>query len=142
MEAHLSTSNPSESAVNTEAAHREHTLAIARDIMTGLEDKKAEDILLLDLYPSAATGEYAIADYFIIATGNSDRQLRALIDSVRETVKILHERNPIVVEGDHSSGWVLMDYGAIIVHIMTEQQRHYYDLETLYKQANVVVRIQ
>jgi len=118
------------------------TLEIARDIVNGLEDKKAENIILLDLTSQGLKTDYTIADLFIICTGNSDRQIKALADNVREVVKILHEKLPSSVEGDTNSGWVLMDYGDIIVHIMTDEMRRYYDLEGLYRQANVLLSIQ
>jgi ribosome-associated protein len=115
---------------------------LAREIVNGLEDKKAENIILLDLAPIIARNDYAVADYFVICTGNSDRQIRALSDAVREVVKVLYDQLPASVEGDSHSGWVLMDYGTVIVHIMSEDKRHYYDLESLYRAANVVLSIQ
>ncbi len=124
------------------------TVDIARAIVEALEDKKAENILLLDLRPTGLTGQkaeqgaYVITDYFVVATGNSDRQIRALAEHVRETLKILHEKSPAAVDGEAASGWVLMDYGDIIVHIMSEEMRAYYDLEGLYRQATALLRIQ
>jgi ribosome-associated protein len=124
------------------------TITIARAIVNALEDKKAEDILLLDLKPTGLTGtkaeqgDYTITDYFVIATGNSDRQIRALADNVREAIKILYEKGPASVDGEANSGWVLMDYGDIIVHIMSEEMRAYYDLEGLFRQATTLLRIQ
>jgi ribosome-associated protein len=118
------------------------TLDVARDIVNGLEDKKAENIILLDLRPRGAFGDYVVTDFFIICTGNSDRQIKALAENVREVVKILHDKLPAGVEGESDSGWVLMDYGDIIVHIMTDEKRRYYDLEGLYRQANVLLSIQ
>lgn len=110
--------------------------------MNGLEDKKAENIVLLDLRPHGQVTDSLITDYFIIATANSERQIKALVENVREVTKILHDRPPYSVEGDGSSGWVLMDFGDVIVHIMTEDKRRYYDLEGLYRLANVLVSIQ
>lgn len=107
-----------------------------------MEDKKAENIILLDLTSQGLKTDYTIADLFVICTGNSDRQIKALAENVREVVKILHEKLPSSVEGDTNSGWVLMDYGDIIVHIMTDEMRRYYDLEGLYRQANVLLSIQ
>ncbi len=116
--------------------------------MDALEDKKAEDILLLDLRPTGLTGQkseqgdYTITDYFVIATGNSNRQIRALAEHVEEALKILYEKNPAAIDGESDSGWVLMDYGDIIVHIMSAEMRAFYDLEGLYRQANALLRIQ
>lgn len=106
--------------------------------MDTLEDKKAENIVLLDLRPDTI-----IADFFIICNGNSDRQLRALVDHVRTGVKERGGKLPFSVEGTPESGWMLMDYGDIIVHLFLERQRQYYDLEGLWrKEANVLLSIQ
>ncbi len=107
-----------------------------------MEDKKAENIVLLDITTQGLKTDYTIADLFIICTGNSDRQIKALAENVREVVKILHDKLPFSVEGNTHSGWVLMDYGDIIVHIMSEDMRSYYDLEGLYRRANVLLSIQ
>jgi ribosome-associated protein len=102
-----------------------------------VEDKKAEDIVLLDLGPDSV-----IADYFIVCTGTGDRQLKALTEHVRDAVKEKAQELPFAVEGEAASGWVLMDYGDVIVHIFTEDERRYYDLEGFWKQANVLLSIQ
>ncbi|MDX2162825.1 MAG: ribosome silencing factor [bacterium] len=113
-------------------------LEIAREIVNALEDKKAENILLLDLRPDAI-----IADFFVLCTGNSDRQIKALADNVREVVKTQYGLLPTAVEGENTSGWVLMDYGNVIVHIFDEDRRRYYDLEGFWaRQSHVVVSIQ
>jgi ribosome-associated protein len=113
------------------------TLELARHIVNEVEDKKAEDIVLLDLRPDAI-----IADFFVICTGNSDRQLKALADYVRETVKENFARLPSSTEGKAESGWVLMDYGDVVVHFFLEHKRQYYNLEGLWRTAHVMVRIQ
>lgn len=104
--------------------------------MNVLADKKGEDILLLDLCELTT-----VADYFVICSGTSDRQLRALVSSVRGEMK---ERGflPLRVEGEPSSGWVLMDYSAVVVHVFTPELRAFYDLEGLWREGRVVVRIQ
>jgi ribosome-associated protein len=102
-----------------------------------VEDKKAEDIILLDLRP-----DVIIADFFVICNGNSDRQLRALADNVREAVKEKYNRLPFSVEGSPESGWVLMDYGDVVTHLFLEDKRDYYDLEGLWREANVLLSIQ
>jgi ribosome-associated protein len=102
-----------------------------------VEDKKAENIVLLDLRPDAV-----IADFFVICTANSDRQVRAVSDSVRETMKLQTGRLPVSVEGQAQSGWVLMDYGDIIVHIFSAKEREFYNLEGFWRHANVLLSIQ
>lgn len=106
--------------------------------MNVVEDTKAEDIVLLDLRPDAI-----LADFFIMCNGNSDRQIRALSDHVREKVKDSFGIIPLSLEGTPESGWVLMDYGAIVVHLFSEEKRDYYDLHSLWiTQANVLLSIQ
>ena len=101
-----------------------------------VEDKKAEDIVLLDLRPDAI-----IADFFLLCNGNSDRQLKALVEYVRQGVKETYEKLPFSIEGVAESGWVLLDYGDVVVHLFLEEKRHYYDLEGLWQEANVLVSI-
>jgi ribosome-associated protein len=110
---------------------------MARRIVNVAEDKKAEDILLLDLRPDAI-----IADFFVIATGNSERQLKALTEYIREAMKTDYSKLPHSTEGTSESGWMLMDYGDIVVHLFVEEKRRYYDLEGLWRTANVLLHIQ
>ena len=112
-------------------------LEIAREIVDAVEDKKAEQIVLLDLRPDSI-----VADYFVICSAGSLRQLRAVADNVREMIKLKFERLPYSVEGEGESGWILMDYGDVVAHIMSGEQRDYYDLEGLWNEANIVVSIQ
>ncbi|MCA9915772.1 MAG: ribosome silencing factor [Anaerolineae bacterium] len=102
--------------------------------MDVVEERKAEDIVLLDLRPDTV-----IADFFVLANGNSDRQLRALTDYIREDVKAHHKRLPVSIEGTAESGWVLLDYGDVIVHLFSEDQRDYYDIEGLWSKAGQVI---
>jgi len=102
-----------------------------------VDAKKAENIILLDLRPDAI-----IADFFVICTGNSDRQIKALAEGVRLAIKEKYNRLPISVEGKGESGWVLMDYGDVIVHLFLEAKRRYYDLEGLWRGAHALLNIQ
>jgi ribosome-associated protein len=99
-------------------------------------DKKASDIVLLDLRKVAL-----IADYFVVCNGQGMRQIRAIADGVLESVKELGVR-PLAVEGGSDSGWVLVDVGSVIVHIFTPELRTYYALEELWRDAPVVVHVQ
>lgn len=109
---------------------------LARKIVDTLTDKKGQDILLLDIGVISV-----LADYFVICSGTSDRQLRALLSSVREDTK-KDQVPPLSIEGEPASGWVLMDYGAVIVHLFAPEMRIFYDLEELWKEARIVVHIQ
>ncbi len=83
-----------------------------------------------------------LADFFVICTGNSDRQIRALVDYVRQTCKDVGKL-PFNVEGTPESGWMLMDYSNVVVHIFNAEQRDYYDLQGLWsKSAQVLLSIQ
>lgn len=103
-----------------------------------VEDKKATDIILLDLRPDTV-----MADFFVICNGNSDRQLRALSEAVREGTKEQFSLLPFSTEGTAESGWILMDYSDVVVHIFVEERRNYYDLEGLWSaEASVLLSIQ
>ena len=114
------------------------SLDIARFIVETVEDKKAEDILLLDLRPDTV-----LADFFILCNANSDRQLRAMAENVREAVKERFGKLPLSMEGTPESGWILIDYADVVVHLFLEEERDYYALEQLWMQeGNVLVSIQ
>jgi ribosome-associated protein len=109
---------------------------LAHAIVNAAADKKASDILMLDLRPVAL-----IADYFVLCNGQSSRQVRGIADGILESLRGLGER-PLQVEGTPESGWVLMDFGAVIAHIFSPELRAYYALESLWRNAPVVVRMQ
>ena len=92
-----------------------------------LSDKKGEDIKIIDI-----TGISVLADYFIIANGNSDSQVNALVDNVEEE---LHKAGHALKqrEGQASASWVLLDFGDIIVHVFDKENRLFYDLERIWK---------
>ena len=92
-----------------------------------LSDKKGEDIKIIDI-----TGISVLADYFIIANGNSDSQVNALVDNVEEE---LHKAGYVLKqrEGRASASWVLLDFGDIIVHVFDKENRLFYDLERIWK---------
>jgi ribosome-associated protein len=92
-------------------------------------DKKAENVRVLDL-----TGISGFTDFFIICSGTSDRQVRAIIDSIEgEMKKAGHE--VIASEGFSEGRWVLLDFGDVVVHAFVDALREYYDLETLWADA-------
>ncbi len=101
-----------------------------------ISDKKGEDILLLDTH----TVSY-IADYFVIATGESERQIKAISDEIQRQLKA-QSTLPLGVEGKPESGWVLLDYGSVIAHLFSPDMREFYHLENLWAHAPVVVRMQ
>jgi ribosome-associated protein len=110
---------------------------LARTLVEAMEDKKAEDIVLLDL-----TGQSVFTDYFVIGTGTSERQLKALIDAVSAAGRERHHVKSPRVEGHAEGGWVLMDFGSVIVHAFSADQRKRYKLEELWHEGKVMLRIQ
>lgn len=110
------------------------TNEFVRKIVEILEDNKAEDIVVMDV--SAQTD---IADRFILANGTSDRMIQALtdyvIDGVREACHV-----HAVPQGVANGGWMLIDFGDVIVHIFSPDRRSYYSLEDLYKESKVLLK--
>jgi len=98
------------------------------------EDKKAEDIRILALDPA----ESGLTDYFLIATGNSDRQNVAITDEIELRLKREFGTYPNSVEGRRQGEWVLMDYVDFIVHVFNAEKRAFYGLERLRKSATVL----
>lgn len=97
-----------------------------------LEDKKAEDIRIIDI--SEVT---VMADYFIIASGTSSNQLQAMVDNVEEKLgRAGHHVKQ--VEGYNSANWILMDYGDIIVHVFDKENRLLYDLERIWRDGKSI----
>ena len=111
-------------------------LDLARRIVELAEDKKAADIVLLELTPLTT-----LADYFVICSGGSERQLDAIADGVTSSLRDERVR-PIGREGTAASHWVLIDYGSVIVHIFTPPERDYYGLEKHWSEAKTILRVQ
>jgi ribosome-associated protein len=101
-----------------------------------LEEKKGEDIILMDIHEISD-----FADYFVICSGTSDRMLRALADNVVEDLKKNHgiRGRP---EGQPQDGWLLIDFGDVILHLFSPERREYYRLEELWQRGKVLLRLQ
>lgn len=97
--------------------------------IAALEEVKGADILTIDVRDKTS-----IADYMLICTGTSNRQLNALVDNVRDKVKAAGLKS-LSEEGKGDSDWVLLDLGDVIVHVMTAAARQFYDLERLWQGA-------
>lgn len=119
-----------------QGAEERSSLDLARRIVELAEDKKAADIVLLDL--SELT---TVADYFVIASGNSERQLDAIADGIVGGLRDEKVR-PFGREGTPASHWVLIDYGGVIVHVFTPPERDFYQLERHWSEAKTVLRVQ
>ncbi len=101
-----------------------------------MEEKKGEDILLLDIQ-----GIASFADYFIVCSGSSDRMLDSLANSVLQTAKQQFNLHT-VIEGNPGSGWLVIDLGDIVVHLFSPDQRDYYRLEQLWDKGKVLLHLQ
>jgi ribosome-associated protein len=110
-------------------------LDLARRIVELAEDKKAADIVLLDL-----TGLTTVADYFVIASGGSERQLDAIAEGVISGMRD-EKVHAFGREGTAASHWVLVDFGSVIVHVFTPPERDYYQLERHWAEAKTILRL-
>ena len=103
--------------------------AQVRTAVGAIKDRKALDLTVLDL---SQVSDFT--DYFLVATGGSERQVRAIADAVNEQLRAEGTR-PLHVEGQEHGQWVLVDYGDFLVHIFSESLREYYRLERLWADA-------
>lgn len=110
----------------------EDSKLMAKIAFKALEDKKGEDIKVIDI-----AGVSVLADYFIIANGNNESQVRALVDNVEEELALagyLAKQR----EGYGNVGWVLLDFGDIIVHVFDKENRLFYDLERIWRDGKLI----
>jgi ribosome-associated protein len=105
------------------------TSSRVREAVAAMLDKKALDLKVLYL---GAISDFT--DYFVIASGSSERQVQAIADGVEERLRELGLR-PLSAEGQSRGQWVLLDYGAFLVHVFTEERRAFYGLERLWSDA-------
>jgi len=109
---------------------------LAHLIVDKLEEHQAAGIVLLDLREVTP-----LADYFVICTAESERQSRTLAEILAEELKKQHNTRPLSTEGEPASGWMLLDYNTVVVHIFSKDARAFYSLEELWKAAPVVLKI-
>ena len=109
---------------------------VARTIVDALEEKKGEDIVLMDLI-----GIASFTDFFVICSGTSDRMLRALMEAALDKVRDDHKLKTRA-EGEVVDGWLLVDFGDVILHIFSVTQREYYSLDDLWKEGKVLLHVQ
>lgn len=105
---------------------------IIKVIYNAIEDRKGEDIRVLDI-----SGVTVMADYFVIASGNNKNQIQAIADSVNEAM-IANKIELKATEGYNTAGWILMDYGDVIVHIFSKEDRLFYDLERIWRDGKPI----
>lgn len=107
-------------------------LEIAKIAARAADDKKAHNVLLLDIQ-----GLSVIADYFVVCHGNSEPQVQAIVDNIKDSVE---EAGGTIIgrEGYDDARWVLMDMGDVVVHVFHRDEREFYNIERLWKDARVV----
>lgn len=125
----MSTAHSTDTRRTSEHAPSHRLAAAAVD---ALAERKAENITILDLRPVGG-----VADYFVIGTGASERQIRALARAVDEGVEEALDEQPWHTEGMEHLRWVVLDYVDVVVHIFSEEKRAYYDLERLWGDADI-----
>ncbi|HWH72208.1 MAG TPA: ribosome silencing factor [Candidatus Sulfotelmatobacter sp.] len=94
------------------------------------DNRKAEDIVILDVRELSS-----VTDYFVIASGTSEPHLRAIIDEITEKLREEHDIRPRTIDGTFQAAWVVLDFFDVIVHVMRQDVRERYDLETLWGDA-------
>lgn len=110
----------------------ENSLKMAKLAIDALEDKKAEDIKIIDISEVSV-----LADYFIIAGGNNHSQIQALSNNVEE--KLGRAGHPVKqIEGYDTANWILMDFGDVIIHIFDKENRLLYDLERIWRDGKLI----
>ncbi|MEQ8364128.1 MAG: ribosome silencing factor [Cyclobacteriaceae bacterium] len=106
---------------------------LSQAIVKGMQEKKASDIVVLDL----RMAKNAVADFFVICSGNSARQLSAIADAIDEMVSKTLKENPWHIEGKNNKEWMLLDYITVVAHIFQNERRSYYTLEKLWGDAKI-----
>lgn len=115
---------------STLTINTDNTLELVRIIAQAADDRKAGDLVVLKV-----TDVSYLTDYFVMVTGFSRPQVRAICDSIEDKLEKEFDTRPLRTEGKNEGNWVLLDYGAIIVHIMLPQERDYYNLEAFWAHA-------
>ena len=124
---------PTAAAKTTAKTPAKKTRKLPTSVLGAIEaarDKKAEDIVVLDLRTAGG-----FTDYFVICTGGNPRQIAAIADSVRETLRAEFNERPTLAEGIERSEWVLLDYFDFVVHVFSRDCRAFYGLERLWGNA-------
>jgi len=107
--------------------------ALSQTIVKGMQEKKATDIVVMDLRKV----KNAVADFFVICSGNSDRQLDAIADSIDQEVFKVFKENPWHTEGKNNKEWMLLDYIDVVAHVFKKDRRSFYALERLWGDADI-----
>ncbi len=102
-------------------------------VVEGMLEKKAQDVVVMDLREI----KHAIADYFVICSGNSDTQIDAISESIEDEIHKRSKQNPWKKEGQQNKEWVLLDYVDVVAHVFNKEKRSFYGLEELWGDAKI-----
>ena len=111
----------------------DHSEKLSQYIVKGMQEKKAADIVVMDLRKV----RNAVADFFVICSGSSDKQLDAIADSIDDEVYKGLKENPWHAEGKNNKEWMLLDYSNVVAHIFKKDRRNFYSLEKLWGDAEI-----
>ncbi len=120
----------SDSTDGKQRATRNPVTLLASHAIDAVVEKKARDVVLMDM--RAVSG---VADFFVLCTGDSELQIRAIVEGVRERIRNQCDERPWHVEGVEHYQWVLLDYVDLVVHVFSPEKREFYDLERLWGDA-------
>lgn len=117
--------------MNQQVSKEINSKELSEWVVEGMLDKKAIDVVVMDLRDV----KHAIADYFIICSGNSDTQIDAISDSIEEQIHKRSKQNPWKREGRQNKEWILLDYVDVVAHVFNKEKRTFYGLEELWGDA-------
>ena len=110
-----------------------HSDVLSNWVVEGMLEKKAQDVVVMDLREI----KHAIADYFVICSGNSDTQIDAISESIEDEIHKRSKQNPWKKEGQQNKEWVLLDYVDVVAHVFNKEKRSFYGLEELWGDAKI-----
>jgi ribosome-associated protein len=108
------------------------SIELARLVVKAALDKKAEDVMILDIGKILT-----ITDYFVIVSGQNERQVKSISDAVREELS-KEGIKPLSINGESEARWILLDYLDVVVHVFVKEERDYYQLERLWKDVPLI----
>ena len=119
--------------MNQQASKDIDSKVLSEWVVEGMLDKKALDVMVMDLREV----KHAIADYFVVCSGNSDTQIDAISDSIEEQIHKKSKQNPWKKEGRENKEWILLDYVDVVAHVFNKEKRTFYGLEELWGDAKI-----
>lgn len=111
-------------------------LELANLLVDTIADKKGGDVIILDMREQSV-----LTDFFLICTANSDRQIKAIAEAIWDDAKQKGDVVAMGQEGSAESGWMLIDFGDLIVHVFSEDKREFYNLEELWQEGRIMLRM-